>query len=90
MHVVFNTETNLLKIYINIMHNIINFKTFLLTLKKNFTFSGLIVLAIFLIFFFFHRLGWFPIQGLRPTCYCISGPRRIPAVGVTRHTPFFC
>ena len=40
-------------------------------------------------FFFFHRLGWFPIQGLRPTCYCISGPsRRIPAVGVTRHTPW--
>ena len=36
---------------------------------------------------FFHRLGWFPIQGPRPTCYCISGPRRIPAVGVTRHTP---
>ena len=37
--------------------------------------------------FFFHRLGWFPIQGSRPACYCISGPRRIPAVGVTRHTP---
>ena len=37
--------------------------------------------------FFFHRLGWFPIQGLRPTCYCISGLRKIPAVGVTRHTP---
>ena len=36
-------------------------------------------------FFFFHRLEWFPIQGLRPTCYCI--PRRIPAVGVIRHTP---
>ena len=37
--------------------------------------------------FFFHRLGWFPIQGPRPTCYCISGSRRIPAVGVTRHAP---
>ena len=36
--------------------------------------------------FFFHRLGWFPIQDPIPTCYCISGPRRIPAVGVTRHT----
>ena len=49
--------------------------------------EALKVLFVNLYYIFFHRLGWFPIQGLRPTCYCISGPRRIPAVGVTRPTP---
>ena len=38
------------------------------------------------LYYVFHRLmGGFPFRAPRPTCDCISGPRRIPAVGITRH-----